>query len=506
MSKRPFVSRFIDTSNQLLLRYRQRRQVRPDYAVPAGAQPGDIHLEPATFRTRTYEVPAQQGYLIVAEDPQAPTGRLLSLPIIRTEAEVADPGLPVYWFTTGPGSSNMLAAPPDWLLRRHPITILGYRGVDGTVRLDSPEIVRAQKGQGHDLHSAASLAAFRQAVAAAVARWQREGIELKHYGFAAAVADVESARAALGDEQILLLGEGYGGRIAQWYAATYPEHVMRLALLGPSGPDGLTWQPAEVTAVLDRYATLYERSGRHELAAMMQQALGQMPRNWRLFPIDPGKVRFMAFSLLFDRKNGALLLDTLRAAADGDPAGLAMMTILYDVVINSSAQGAVGDLLAKSYLDEPLAETELGPYGLGSPLSQLLEAGRSAWPLQQPGNLPAIPVPALLLNGNLDIAAPAAEMQAKLLPRLPDHHQITLRDAGHLNDLWRLQPEGVEKLLGGFLADGTVNEEALRHEAIDFTVSQNLAAMMRLLWRVLWLLLGSAVACGVLAALWQYLG
>ena len=172
MSKRPFVSRFIDTSNQLLLRYRQRRQVRPDYAVPAGAQPGDIHLEPATFRTRTYEVPAEQGYLIVAEDPQAPTGRLLSLPIIRTEAEVADPGLPVYWFTTGPGSSNMLAAPPDWLLRRHPITILGYRGVDGTVRLDSPEIVRAQKGQGHDLHSAASLAAFRQAVAAAVARWQ----------------------------------------------------------------------------------------------------------------------------------------------------------------------------------------------------------------------------------------------------------------------------------------------------------------------------------------------
>ena len=43
-----------------------------------------------------------------------------------------------------------------------------------------------------------------------------------------------------------------------------------------------------------------------------------MPRNWRLFPIDPGKVRFMAFSLLFDRQNGALLLDTLRAAAEGD--------------------------------------------------------------------------------------------------------------------------------------------------------------------------------------------
>ena len=241
MSKRPFVSRFIDSSNQLWLHYRLRRQRRPDYTVPAGAQPGDLHLEPGTFRTRTHEVAADEGYLIVAENPQQPTGRLLSIPLVRTQAEVDEPGLPVYWFTTGPGSSNMLAAPPTWLLRRHPVTILGYRGVDGTVRLDSPEIVRAQKGQGHDLHSAASLAAFRQAVAAAVARWQDEGIDLTHYGFAATVADVEDARIGLpwGTSKILLLGEGYGGRIAQWYAASY---------LRAGCAHGLVRRPADRTA------------------------------------------------------------------------------------------------------------------------------------------------------------------------------------------------------------------------------------------------------------------
>ena len=507
MSKRPFVSRFIDRANQTFLRRRSRKQVLPTYDIPAGAQPGDFSLEAGSFTANGYTLDAQQGIIYVPENRQQADGRLITLPLTITSAEVDEPGLPIYWCTTGPGSSNMQAAPPDWLLRRFPVVLVGYRGVDGSVHLDSTEIVKAQKGTGHNLHSAESLAQFNQAVRTATARWEAAGIDLASYSLAETAADLEAVRQALGHEQILLVGEGFGSRIAQAYAASYGEHVVRMALLAPTTANSLAWDAAQIERLLERYATLYERSasGDKPLTEIMNTALSEMPRNWRIFPIDPGKVRFMAFTLLFDRRNGALMLDTLKAAANGNPSGLAMMTILYDVVVNSSARGAVGDLLIKTYQDQELGSGEPGEFGLGSPLGKLLGAGRDAMTLPLAPVLDEIETETLLVSGNLDVAAPAGPVAATLIPKLRHHHHIIMRDAGHLTDLWRLQPDGMETLLNGFLRDGTVDDSELKYDPIDFTVSQNLAAMMKVLWRVVLLFIGSIVACIILVLLWQLL-
>jgi hypothetical protein len=73
------------------------------------------------------------------------------IPVLRTRAEGRSPAEPILWLEGGPGLSNMKPRPLDGLLATHDIVAIGYRGVDGSVKLDSPEIRRAMRGVGSDL-------------------------------------------------------------------------------------------------------------------------------------------------------------------------------------------------------------------------------------------------------------------------------------------------------------------------------------------------------------------
>jgi pimeloyl-ACP methyl ester carboxylesterase len=52
------------------------------------------------------------------------------------------------------------------------------------------------------------------------------------YGIEAQVADLEAIRASLGDDQVDLIGESWGGAVVAAYAAEHPEHVRALVLVG----------------------------------------------------------------------------------------------------------------------------------------------------------------------------------------------------------------------------------------------------------------------------------
>lgn len=56
------------------------------------------------------------------------------------------------------------------------------------------------------------------------------------YGLAEQAADLEAVRAALGVDQIDVVGHSYGGAIAMRYAASYPAHVRSLVLVASVGP------------------------------------------------------------------------------------------------------------------------------------------------------------------------------------------------------------------------------------------------------------------------------
>ena len=58
------------------------------------------------------------------------------------------PAEPIFFLGGGPGMSNMTFKPPAWLLADHDVVLVGYRGVDRTPALASPEIAKALRGQG----------------------------------------------------------------------------------------------------------------------------------------------------------------------------------------------------------------------------------------------------------------------------------------------------------------------------------------------------------------------
>jgi hypothetical protein len=144
----------------------------------------------------------------------------------------------------------------------------------------------------------------------------------------------------------------------------------------------------------------------------MSRALERLPRRWLGARIDPGKARIVTLLLLFQRRNGLMAIDAWEAAARGDPAGVAVLSLAYDVFVPRSFTW--GDFLAKAFsvdLDvERHYRASLDPPAavLGSPLSLLFFAGGPSWPpttvADELRHLRTCEVESLLVSGALDIA------------------------------------------------------------------------------------------------------
>jgi len=65
-------------------------------------------------------------------------------------------------------------------------------------------------------------------------RWQNIQQLEKTLGIGAQVADLERIRRTLGDRQLILIGSSFGGLLATFYAAEFPEHVERMVLVAPA--------------------------------------------------------------------------------------------------------------------------------------------------------------------------------------------------------------------------------------------------------------------------------
>ena len=106
--------------------------------VPAGARPGDLIMKPCKLKRDRIQYDADCGTLVVPENRARSDARLIALPVQRMHARDCYPAEPIFWLAGGPGMSNLHFQPPHWLLARHDVVMVGYRGVDGSVKLTSP--------------------------------------------------------------------------------------------------------------------------------------------------------------------------------------------------------------------------------------------------------------------------------------------------------------------------------------------------------------------------------
>ena len=76
----------------------------------------------------------------ILENPLDKGSKVIDIPVIRIRTGSKQPGAPVFILNDGPGYSNFVKIMPTWLVENHDVIIIGYRGVDGAVNLNLPEL------------------------------------------------------------------------------------------------------------------------------------------------------------------------------------------------------------------------------------------------------------------------------------------------------------------------------------------------------------------------------
>jgi pimeloyl-ACP methyl ester carboxylesterase len=464
-------------------------------AVPADATAGDLDLEPCTYPTEAGDYDADCGTLIVSENPADTRSQLLALPVVRVRARSDHPTEPIFFLEGGPGFTNLDFPMASRFADDHDVVLVGYRGVDGSVRLDCPEVEQALS-RSADYLAQETFRAYGAAYRACANRLTDEGVDLTRYGLTQQIADMEAARVAFGYDRIDLLSQSAGTRTAMIYAWRYPERIHRAVMAGVNPPGHLIFDPQTTDEQLDRYAKLCAadadcRARTDDLAASLRRTSADMPERWLFLPISGGSVRLLSFTGLMGATaeafppGPAATLDGWLSAAEGDTSGLWITSFLGDVLYPKLF--VWGQYAAAARVDAQAARDYFSSAGWQDSAS-LARAGNAvvwgggrlvdAWPAapdeDEYSRVRTSQVETLLIGGELDVSTPPQVATAELLPHLPNGQEIVLTGIGHNPSFWADQPEAGTRLITTFLDSGRIDDSLYEPQRIDFTPSSTL--------------------------------
>ena len=456
-------------------------------SVPSGAHAGQLTLKHCTYGNES----ADCGTLVVPENRHDPHSRLIALPITRIRAHTSHPGVPIFRLQGGPGLSNMDFPAAKRFTAHHDFVLVGYRGVDGSSRLDCPEVI-ASIEHSRDLLIRASLASNASAYRACAKRLQDKGVDLAGYSLPERVDDLELARHRFGYGPIDLISESAGTRTAMIYAWRYPHSIHRSVMVAANPPGNYLWNTKTTDEQIHRYAAVCAqtqdcRSRTPDLAASIHSAYTKIPSRFWFLPIKKGNVRITGFFGLINATaagGGPIAaprtIDTLLSIDKGNGAGGAWLLSVFAGAALPRAQ-VWGDVASVARIDAAYgkrlfaAGADRGSI-IGNPGTEFLWAGGrllNAWPAnpdeKEYNSVRNSNVPTLLINGQLDFAAPPENATRQLLPHLPNGHQIVLPKLGHADDFWAYQPDASTRLIDSYLDNGRVDTSLYTTNQLDFT-------------------------------------
>jgi pimeloyl-ACP methyl ester carboxylesterase len=462
--------------------------------LPKGAVAGDLLLDPCTYTTEDGSYAADCGTLVVPENRAAPQSRLIAVPVTRIRAHTDEPGEPVFRLEGGPGKTNMNFSMASRFAAERDVVLVGYRGIDSSLRLDCPEVESALK-HSTDFLSKKSLQAYADGYRACAERLTDDGVDLAGYTIPQRVEDLEAVRVALGYDRINLLSESAGTRTALIYSWRYPERVNRSVLIGANPPGHFVWDTKTNDEQIERYAELCSQdascSGHtDDLAATMGGT--EISDEWFFLPIETGTARVGSFYSLAETTSenaplsSPMAIDTWLAASDGDASGLWFTSLFAGAFF--PGEFVWGEYASTARLDAQAAKKYFSAGGRKSDLAYAATAfgwgeGRmiDAWPSTPDDDayseVSTSNVETLLIGGELDFATPPRWATHDLLPHLPNGRQVVLPGFGHSTSFWLDQKDAGTHLVNTFLDTGRVDDSRYEPQPVDFTPEVTQAAL-----------------------------
>jgi pimeloyl-ACP methyl ester carboxylesterase len=458
-------------------------------AVPKGAHAGQLSLHSCRYATEEGSYAADCGTLVVPENRADPQSRLIALPVTRIRALSAHPAEPVFRLEGGPGITNMDFSRASRFADDHDVVLVGYRGVDGSSRLDCPEVESAL-AHSTDFLGEKSFRAYAAALRSCAHRLQESGVDLAGYTLPQRVEDLEAARRALGYRRVDLVSESAGTRTAMIYAARHPASIRRSVMIGVNPPGHFLWDGKTTDELIGRYSALCAKDPScskrtDDLKASMRLTARDIPGRFWFLPIKKANVRIATFYGLMDSTSEAaplsapMTIDSWLSAAKGDASGFWFQSLMADFAFPKSF--VWGELAATGTQDAAVADAYYAAGGdkgsiLGNDGTDFIWGGGGlahAWPATPKRDLysrvQTTNVETLLVGGELDFATPPQSATKELLPHLPNGHQVVLPGFGHTNDFWTYQPKASTQMLETFLASGKVDDSRYVAQKVDFT-------------------------------------
>jgi pimeloyl-ACP methyl ester carboxylesterase len=475
-------------------------------SVPKGAHAGQLRLHSCHYATENGSYPADCGTLVVQENRHEAHSRLIALPVTRIRARSARPGVPVFRLEGGPGLTNMDFKDASRFADKHDVVLVGYRGVDGSSKLDCPEVASARE-HAREFLSEKAFRADAAAFEACAHRLRNDGVDLAGYTLPERVDDLDAARRALGYERIDLLSESAGTRTALIYAWRYPRRIHRSVMIGVNPPGNYLWDAKTTGEQIDRYAALCAkdascRSRTPDLAASLHSAFVHVPSRWWFLPIKKGNVEAASFFGLMNATSGGagplsgpMTIDTLLSADDGDGSGAWFLSLMAQIAFPRAQ--VWGDVAAVSRSDAGYARRFFASHAnrgsaIGSPGTDLIWAGGrllGSWPSSPDENeytrVRDSKVETLLIGGTLDFATPPQNATRELLPHLGNGRQVVLGGLGHTDDFWAYEPAASKRLVNTFLDNGRVDTSLYTANRVDFTPGTSQGKIARILLGVM---------------------
>ena len=404
--------------------------------------------------------PADYGTLVVKENRNKRNSSIINIPIIRIRATNTDTTLsPVFLLNGGPGESNIQSQLffKDIAVNRD-IVIVGYRGVDGSIKLDCPCMDSVFFNDSINIENADEM--INKSFETCVDEWEKQRIDICGYSMDEVVDDIEITREILGYDQLCFLSFSYGTMLSQLYHLKYTDQVEKMVLIGARPLNNFLFDDNQINNKIFQFYNYYFNITDSNQDSM-QSVLSNVDNMLNVIvkknsdELNYFRFLFFGFSKLYTVKGIEQIFDAYMDAVNDDNYEN-IIKKYNDFYANYNGNPVLGDILLKKQgrvsFEKTQPKTTIG-YKVASivnswytPNNKLLTNLKQEYTKVENDSTEV-----LFIFGEFDVASPSYLFDNNSF-NYANSSKIVIPESGHL-DLFYTNKEIVKELLEEYFSD-----------------------------------------------------